>query len=346
VSSRGTDVERLTSTSGRIDEIAASPDGSKIAYDAETYGYGKDLHVTGDDVHVMNADGSDNRVVYSCPSSTCSSLEWSPVGDRLLINGDAVLAPDGHVTALCDGGCASGYPLTNASWSPDGTRLVFEDSVTLHLQGGTSTLSAIGTANADGTNIQLLTNRKCATSSQSQCTYDTSPVWSPNGAEIAFVRLHPNFLRLDQSLGPSPTGPTGVFMVRPDGTAITEVNLCGNTCDISSIQWAPTGDRFAFVSTPNSLIGDATTSTVAIADPSTRAIDVIHVRTQTSQPDIGWLIPVVSWAPNGKELTMTAHQPGQPTGLYLVPIHHGALGSPVLIGRNAYSPLTWLPAAG
>ena len=61
----GTDVRRLTATSGRIDALTASLNGRKIAYDAETYQPSKDLHVTGDYVHVMNANGSDNRTVVS-----------------------------------------------------------------------------------------------------------------------------------------------------------------------------------------------------------------------------------------------------------------------------------------
>lgn len=342
----GRDVRRLTPVSGLINEIAVSPGGNVIAYDAETYAYGKDPHVTGDYVHVMNADGTNNRTTYSCPSSSCSSLQWSPTGGRLLVNGDAVLEPDGHVRKLCAGGCGRGHPLSAASWSPDGRHLVFEDSVTVRRPGGASTVSAIGTADADGRHVRLLTNWQCRAASTSACTYDSSPVWSPDGQHLAFVRLTPSFLRLDRSLGPNPTGPTGVYTVRPDGTGITRVSICGSECSVTSLHWAGDGSRLTFVGTPYLLRNDTTTSSVDVADTTSGSIDVVPVRTHTSQPDEEWIAPALTWAPSGQHLAVVAHRSGEPSTLDTIRLHRTTMGPLVPIREGAYPPLAWLPELG
>ena len=341
----GTEVRQLTATSGRIGALTASLNGRKIAYDAETYQPSKDLHVTGDYVHVMDANGSDNRTVYRCPQSYCGSLAWSPDGARLLINGDTVLEPDGHVTMLCNGGCSNGDdPLSDASWSPDGKQLAFEDAVTVQLSGGTSTVPAIGTADADGTHVRLLTDRQCTAASRASCTYDSSPVWSTSGDEIAFSRMKPNFLPLGGNQGFGPYGPTGLYTMRSDGTAITEVRSCGDHCRISSIEWAPDGRRLAFVSTADPVIGNASQSTAGIADLVTGSVDVLQVPTDVSEPDYDGLTPAVAWAPSGRRLMLISHAPGRPASLYILPVRHATLGAQILVRKNVHPPLTWLPS--
>jgi Tol biopolymer transport system component len=330
--------------SGQTNEIAVSPDGSAVAYDAETYVYGTDPHVTADVVHVMRADGTDNHAVYRCPVSSCSSLQWSPVGDRLLMNGNALLQPDGKVVRLCQGGCDSGDRLESANWSPDGRRLVFEGSVTVRLQGGTSTVSAIGIADADGSHVQLITNRKCTAASKSACTYDSSPVWSPNGQSIAFVRLIPTFLRLDQSMGLGPIGPTGVYTVHPNGSSVTKLGGCGIQCRITSLQWEADGNRLAYVGTPNSITNNTATNMIDIANTTSGSTNVLRLRTHTSQPEEEWIAPAIAWAPSGQQVAVVAHQLGKPTALYTVAVHGITPGALSLVRSGAFPPVAWIPS--
>jgi Tol biopolymer transport system component len=356
-SSVGGSARRLTPIAGLINLVAATPDGSRIAYNTETYVAGKDRHVTGDLVHVMNADGSDSRVVYHCPNSNCSSLQWSPSGDRLLIDGSVIVEPDGHTVPLCGSGSGcSTDELVDASWSPDGHKLVFEDAVTLQLPGGASSQTAIGVANADGSNSHLITDRQCSVDNEAQCTFDTDPVWSPDG-DIAFVRMKPDFFRLDDSLGPGESGPTGLYTMTGDGTRVDEVDACrGNTpnapsasatCEISSIQWAPDGLQIAFVigsGYSNERDDDlATTSTVILATPASRSISRIRVPTRVPQSDQHWTEPVVSWSPTGNDLAMAVDGYHGHSGVFRLPVRGTTIGSPALLTNGGYPPETWLP---
>jgi len=341
--SDGTGVRKLTPISGRIEQMAASPDGRKVAYTAETYKPGG-WHVAAESVQIMNADGSDNRTVYRCPNSACFSLEWSPVGGRLLINGSTVLEPDGRLTQLCRGGCASGYPISEGTWSPDGQQIAFAAPIPLHLQGGTATVWAIATANADGSNVQLITNRQCSPSSQSDCTYDHAPAWSPSGSRIAFTRVTPTYLQLDQSNVLRPSQPTGVFTVAPDGSNLTELHSCGDNCRVSTLRWSPDGSRLAFAAVAPLMSGQTATSTVGVADVTTRAFSVLAFRTRITVVNENWYAPAVSWAPNETALAVVVQQVGRPGTLYLVRVHHTTLESPTPIRTNAYQPMTWLPA--
>jgi Tol biopolymer transport system component len=160
--------QRLTHEADGIDFAVASPDGRRIAYSQETYGYGPaghPTHINGAYVHVANADGSDDQRIYSCPTSSCEELVWSPDSERLLINGDHVLGPDGRVRRLCVGHCSVRSTTYDASWSPDGQRLAFQYWKDVPLDNGrsgpagVSTVQAIGVMNADGSRPELITDQ-------------------------------------------------------------------------------------------------------------------------------------------------------------------------------------------
>jgi TolB protein len=130
----------ITNSSAEIDDDASwSPDGLKIAWTAHDAA-DDPLVIPSQDIYVMNADGSgrvnltDNRVEERAPS-------WSPDGTRIAymcrVGPPAaaggpptfeicVMNADGSgVTRLTDNALPDGTP----TWSPDGTRIVFNRAV-------------------------------------------------------------------------------------------------------------------------------------------------------------------------------------------------------------------------
>ena len=135
----GTDDQRLTNDTDIQTDPSWSPDGSTIAY----------IHwckVPGEEgafdlaLYVMNRDGT---------------------GQRPLL------------------GCSAKRFISNANWSPDGRRIVFEvGTARPRGRSGAERQSDIAVINADGTGLRRLTRT---------AALETHPVWSPDGRRIAFT---------------------------------------------------------------------------------------------------------------------------------------------------------------
>lgn len=109
------------------------------------------------------------------------------------------------------------------AWSPDGTLIAF---TRLSELGGD-----IWVMNADGSNQTNLTN-----SPESDFLAD----WSPNGAQLVFVREVP---------GQSISTQFDIFTMNADGT--NQVNITNADTDELEPAWSPAGDRIAFAAVRN-----------------------------------------------------------------------------------------------
>jgi Tol biopolymer transport system component len=144
----GSNQRQLTDNSGDSMDPVWSPDGSMIAF---TAGTPPGLHCGRDEkqIYVMNADGSDERLLVDAGAGSD--------GDR------------------------------NLAWSPDGTTIAFDSdrggkyvrSKTPFKGCGTPSLHDIYLVNADGSNLRQLTNNRAG---------NYRPVWSPEGTQITFTR--------------------------------------------------------------------------------------------------------------------------------------------------------------
>jgi TolB protein len=189
---------RLTDGIGLNTDPAYSPDGSLIAFASDRGRYpGKQ------GIYVMNAaDGSQVRRVTSLPpaASVDYAPRFSPDGTRLVFtrevdeaSSDAAL----YVVKLDGSGLrkiTSGdvYP-GDADWSPDGTRVVFEDQ--------RSPFGGVWIVGSDGSGLRNVT----ATASGGFA----DPVWSPDGSLIL----------VSHGVGPDDFH-EGLATIRPDGTEL------------------------------------------------------------------------------------------------------------------------------
>jgi TolB protein len=155
-------------------EVAWSPDGTQIAFvalntDSPDYW----------DVYVIDADGSDQRLLVSVPETNwLQQISWSPDGKKLMYVSLVVAGEIGkhygeiYIVDVEDGTITN---LTNTpdiddcdpAWSPDGKRIAFSSG----------SAKQIYTMDVDGSNVVKLTDEdvKC---------YE--PSWSPDGNNIVF----------------------------------------------------------------------------------------------------------------------------------------------------------------
>ncbi len=204
----GHDPHRLSPTSvGAVRDVAASPDGSKVAFST--------LH----EIWVMDADGSHAHAIVTSPS-VVGHPSWSPDGSRLALsdhrtgNGDLYLVDaDGTdpVRLTSNPDTAEELP----SWSPDGTRIAFSDFNSDTVQ------SRVLTIGVNGTGLTLLTPAGA---------FDCCPSWSPDGSKIAFssptdiwVMKADGSARVD--LTPTAGAEDGSPLFSPDGSRIAFVRV-------------------------------------------------------------------------------------------------------------------------
>ncbi|HVT20565.1 MAG TPA: hypothetical protein VHE57_04175 [Mycobacteriales bacterium] len=348
---QGTAIRRLTHAADGIYYAVASPDGRRIAYTQETYGVGSaghPTHVNGAYVHVINANGSDDRRVYRCPDSSCESLVWSPDSQRLLINGNRLVQPDGRITPLCIGDCGPNASTTDdASWSPDGRRLAFQYYLDVPLHNGrsgpagTSTVQAIGVMDSDGSNPKPITDVGCsAPRVERTCTADTNPVWSPDGESVAFTRRPLSYLLPNNSQGgPVILGPSRIETANPDGADAHQVFDCGQYCAIRSMTWSPAGRKLAFVTEDERGLRGKPPWSLHVLDLSSGRNDAVPLTFLTDNDS-----PDYTWAPSGDRIAIgsRAGDGSRAPGIYLVSVTNGRLGSPRLLTPTGLPPITWL----
>ena len=171
------------------------------------------------------------------------------------------------------------------SLSPDGKQVVF---VRHH---GDSPLSSIWTASADGSQLQRLERA------------GGSPLWSPHGAKIAYLRgKAPNWPAL---LLVSPQGGKSTVLIR--GARCPSVGRCRSNGVMALFGWSPDGSRIAFENARQRL------EVVDVATGKVRSLLKLHIG------------PSVAWSPDSQELLVRT-QPranNRCASLWRVPVDGG-----------------------
>ncbi len=192
---------------------------------------------------------------------------WSPDGTRLAyasqgdLDGNGVIdkrdflnlytftLADGAITRVTNSFTIDQRP----SWAPDGLRLTFQSTADTNGDAFVtiSDLPAVNVINAGGGGRALVASG----------VYSVTPVWSPDGATLAYVSFAEN--------APAGSFITSLFLINPDGTG--RVQLTGPDRMARAPAWSPDGTRLAFIATT-----DADSDGVADILTDTNSVSVIN----------------------------------------------------------------------
>jgi|GEM_PF-384248 len=201
--------------SKQIDDLAWSPDGSRIAY---TRG-----NNSGDDkVWVVNADGTTTFPLEIGGGGAKRHPTWSPDSSKIAY---AVVKnePEQIYIASSQGGI--GQPLANGkghepNWSPNGQKIAFDAYKSL-----SSSYVDLHVVNADGSGTPLIVTP----SLQTEWTFNA---WSPDGGRIAYRSTPSN----EQSL---------YRVMNADGSGDHPLASPGEG-DAREASWSPDGARIVY----------------------------------------------------------------------------------------------------
>jgi Tol biopolymer transport system component len=208
----GTGERNITNKPGSYDDVAWSPDGTRLAFVSNREGR--------DEIYVLKVDTGDILNV-SKSSGYDSRPTWSPDGRRLVFQGDSSGNSDIYI-AEADG--SSSVNLTNTpddyewapNWSPDGRKILFDSYYSGY---GLAVMDAKG-----GIPRQI-------TVSPPGEKYDYNPRWSPDGSRIAFESIR--------------DGDYEVYAMEANGDS--QVRMTNSSFADWFPRWSPDGTRIAFV---------------------------------------------------------------------------------------------------
>ncbi len=222
----------LVSSNEALDRPAWRPDGAYIAYGAVTDGNW--------DIWVISADGSEKYRLTQEPAMESNSL-WSPDGSTIAYKvapgGDYGLTVEDLMTF--ENGFASPTIHTWNSvksvqgydWSPQGDKLVYTAEIVTNASGEDRVSYVAVCQPVAPSNGTVLTGAPVVLS-QNSSLGDRGPVFSPDGARVAFWSWDKSYRAT-------------LWVANTDGTGLTQLTREG--FDMYP-QWSPDGTRLLFES--------------------------------------------------------------------------------------------------
>jgi TolB protein len=303
---------QLTHADGDVLQAEWAADGSAIAYAAVG---GTELA----DVHVMEPDGSNDRLACSACAQVLSvqgeGQAARHVADRgataihVAPNGEYVLVAITYGDIVIHDSRRPGDPVVvdrpdpgvqdwGFTWSPDGEHLAFESDFPGAAEvRGRPDLEGIYVVDADGSNLRQLTHPPGPPYTHKP---DSGPAWSPDGSQIAFARYLAEFQEGRRLESP---GHSEIWVVDLDGEAERQLTTTDGDYGATSPDWSPDGTEVAFL-----YDADESTEDTGIGETDVRVINVAgtgqRLLFSCLEDDSIDRCPVaLDWAPDGRSLT-------------------------------------------
>ena len=231
----GHNLIRLTDAEYNDEGPVWSPDGRKVAFFSNRRDQ-RDERPISLQIHIMNADGSDQRRVTDESAALEYDITWSPDGDRIAFQSRPEINPFVHSIYVVGTDGLGRERVTDGQyndfspqWSPDGDRILFVRTTALYKFRRDQTDEERNDVNvsteimvldlADGTITPITQNE----------VPDEGASWSSDGSEVFFFRDNSDGRSLlRQRLGqPAPT-----IMVE-DGNAVSNTGGFVNRARVS-----------------------------------------------------------------------------------------------------------------
>lgn len=214
MSSNGSDIKALTKNFDlNIDFYSPkfSPDKNKVAFVVDDF--------TKSNIYVVDKDGTNLKVVTNDETFFNSKPVWSPNGNFIAYNSvrtdNRLRIVNLQDLSVIESSIAIS-DLSWASWSPDGTKVLFTSA-----QDGDEEIYSM---NANGTGLTKLTNN----------TFDdSSPKYSPDGNSILFVSNR--------------SGNDDVFVMNSNGQSAVNISNTASNTETNPL-WSPDGLRVLYQS--------------------------------------------------------------------------------------------------
>jgi Tol biopolymer transport system component len=291
MNSDGTGQTNLTRTKEGVGGGVWSPNGKKMAFFARPAGE-RSL-----DIYVINADGTGATNLTRTKASTEAAPSWAPDSKKItyLRSSDPgseiytdiyVMNSDGtNQTRLIKAMDTKNFEvgLESPAWSPDDEKIAFVRTTRVVPDNSNSASSSAVPATGPSELYMMKPEGTALRKLSDEMSYAQSPLWSPEGKEIAF----------------SGSGEKGEkkYVVNADGMELRE--LLPNVRDhISSYSWSPNGKKIAF----------AAVHYRGELDIYVSAADGTGQSNLTSTKTI--IEDEPSWSPDGKHIAFTRGEAG------------------------------------